>query len=431
MSRLPNEQIAGAFRRALECGVFAPATDTAALFYDLSHISDQVSAVLTSFPPTALHTVAVKANPLRKVLEHIAHLGTGLEVASLPELLLAERSGFPGSRIVFDSPAKTETELRRALEFGCHINADSLYELDRIARLLDEERVQSTSTIGVRVNPQVGTGSIAATSVAGQYSKFGVALSENRDELLDRFMRHEWLNGLHLHIGSQGCSLAMLLEGIGRVLDLANDADALLDKRGTGRKIRTFDIGGGLPVSYHADSKSVTVQDYASEIHRRYSDLFSERFRLITEFGRYIHANSGWVATRVEYVKQHRDRKTAVVHVGADMFLRKCYRPNDWHHEIVVLDSAGRIKDGVDGDPYVIAGPLCFAGDMLADGIALPVVKEGDVMIIRDSGAYTLSMWSRYNSRQTPKVIGYEHDGQRFRILKEQETIDEVLRFWE
>lgn len=431
MPRIPDDRIAMAFREALASGALMNESDTAVIFYDMSFIFEQIAALTSAFPPATLHAIAIKANPLQPMLLSLRTLGVGFEAASLPELFLAVKAGATADRIVFDSPAKTIAELRHALELGCRINADSLDELDRIAHLIENEGISTSSTIGIRVNPQVGTGNIALTSVAGAYSKFGVPLEDYRSALLDRFVQHEWLTGLHLHIGSQGCSMEMLLEGIGRVLALADEVDALLKSHGRSKRVRIFDIGGGLPVPYAPGDNPASIEAYAQEIGRRFPVLFSGRFKLITEFGRYVHANSGWVASRVEYVKKDRHGKTAIIHVGADLFLRKCYRPMDWHHEIMVFDSKGEIKGGTDENPYVVAGPLCFAGDVLADGIRLPVVNPGDFIIIRDAGAYTLSMWSRYNSRQIPKVIGYIDDGQRLVVFKERETIDQTLSFWE
>ncbi|HEX7680890.1 MAG TPA: diaminopimelate decarboxylase, partial [Thermoanaerobaculia bacterium] len=80
--------------------------------------------------------------------------------------------------------------------------------------------------------------------------------------------------------------------------------------------------------------------------------------------------------------------------------------------------------------PYVIAGPLCFAGDIVARNVLLPRIEEGDFIIIRDTGAYTLSMWSRYNSRQMPKVVGYRDDGALMTILKQRETVHDIIAFW-
>ena len=365
-----------------------------------------------------------------KILKRLEKLGVGLESATLPELYLAEKSGFTPDRIVFDSPTKTISELEYALNLGCHINADSLYELDRIAELLRNLKFKSKSTIGIRINPQVGTGSIAFSSVAGEYSKFGIPLKANRQILIKKFEEYNWLTGVHLHIGSQGCPIEMLLEGIETVLGFTNEVNDLFDKKRLRHKIDIFDLGGGLPVSYYKDEESDTLINYVNEIRTRFKELFSDKYKLKTEFGRYIHANTGWVASKVEYVKREAHINTAMIHVGADLFLRKCYRPEDWHHEVFVVDCDGGIKEGLDKNEYVIAGPLCFAGDIIAKGIRLPKVEQGDYIIIQDTGAYTLSMWSRYNSRQIPKVVGYLDEGSNFELIKDREKISEILEFW-
>lgn len=430
LSRISDEKISTAFRRALQEIGLVKEDDTALIFYDLSYLDERINDLIALFPKTTLHAVAIKANPLAKILRRIETLGVGLEAATLPELYLAEKSGLSADRIVFDSPAKTKNEIEYALDLGCHINADSLYELDRIDELLKQREFKSKSTIGVRINPQVGTGSIASTSVAGEYSKFGVPIKANRRALIEKFEQYDWLTGVHLHIGSQGCSVEMLLDGLETVFNFTKEVNEILERKNTGRKIDVFDMGGGLPVSYHKDKDPVLLSYYVKEMRERFKELFGNDFKLITEFGRYIHANTGWVASRVEYVKREPGGNTAMIHVGADLFLRKCYRPEDWHHEVLVVDYRGRIKEGTDKNKYVIAGPLCFAGDMIARDIQLPVVEPGDYIIIQDTGAYTLSMWSRYNSRQIPKVIGYTDDGNKFEVLRERETLDTLMEFW-
>jgi diaminopimelate decarboxylase len=95
-----------------------------------------------------------------------------------------------------------------------------------------------------------------------------------------------------------------------------------------------------------------------------------------------------------------------------------------------VTDSKGILKKGTETFSYSIAGPLCFAGDILAKDIALPLVEEGDYILIHDVGAYTLSMWSRYNSRQIPKVIGYHNNKDDFKILKNRESRQDLVDFW-
>jgi diaminopimelate decarboxylase len=397
------------------------------MFYDLSFIDDRINRLKKVFPETALHAIAVKANPLIKILSRIKNKGVGLEVASLPEIYIAEKAGFARENIVFDSPCKTREEIEYALQSGIYINSDSFAELDRIGEILKIR--DSESRIGLRINPQVGTGSIKSTSVAGAISKFGVPLNENRQEIINYYLKYNWLKGIHVHIGSQGCPVPLLIEGIRKVLDLALEINRCLAKESKST-VSVFDIGGGLPVSYYADKEPVTIEQYHAMLKETCPELFTGGFRLITEFGRYIHANAGWVAARVEYVKREPGYNIIITHVGADLLLRKCYNPGDWHHEISVTDKYGNLKTGTDSNKYSVAGPLCFAGDVLATDLDLPVVVEGDYILIHDTGSYTLSMWSRYNSRQMPKVLGYHSENDTFELLKERESKEDLLDFW-
>ena len=309
-----------------------------------------------------------------------------------------------------------------------NLNADSFDELDRIAEVL--KTVRSKSTIGVRINPQVGLGSIKSTSVADSISKFGIPIVDNRERIKEYYLKYEWLRAIHVHIGSQGCPVPLLIDGIRLVLNLANEVNESLKLKSTQNLLGTFDIGGGLPVSYYPGENPVSMEQFHTLLRQTCKELFDGKYRLITEFGRYIYANAGWVASKVEYVKREREYNIIMTHVGADLFLRKCYHPGEWHHHITVVNSEGRIKMGTDKNKYIIAGPLCFAGDVLAKDVELPAVYEGDYILVHDAGAYTLSMWSRYNSRQIPKVIGYNAGNNAFEIIKKRETRQELFAFW-
>ncbi len=424
LSRITSSEMAAVFQSACQAGLMDE-PHSAVIFYDLTRLKARFDALKKSFPTGTLHAVAIKANPLLRILNRFADWNAGAEAASLPEMHLALRAGFAPAHIVFDSPCKTPAEICFALEKGIYLNVDNLAELARVATL--RETVASNSCIGIRLNPQIGLGRIAMTSVAGEYSKFGIPLKPYRPELLAAFARYSWLRGLHVHIGSQGCSPELLIKGIGLVYEFALE----VNRQAGYPQINHFDIGGGLPVAYRATDTDYTMADYAADLAGSCPELFSGHFRLLTEFGRYLQANCGWTVSRVEYVKPAAELSTIIIHVGADLLLRRCYQPKDWHHDLTVLDAAGRLKAGSVA-PYAIAGPLCFSGDMIARRVELPEVCAGDFLAIHDTGAYTLGMWSRYNSRQVPRVIGYEGGNglPEFSILKERETIDDVLNFW-
>jgi diaminopimelate decarboxylase len=427
-SNLSEEEMSWTFSQALSNKNLVGPDDTAVVFYDLDFLTDRINDLQKLFPPNTLHALAVKANPLTNILTKINALGVGSEVASLPELYLAEMAGFAPEAIVFDSPCKTKTELEYALKAGVCLNADSFDELDRIAEIL--KTVNSKSVIGIRINPQVGPGRIKSTSVADGISKFGIPINENKNRLLAYFLKYNWLTGIHVHIGSQGCPVPLIIEGIRKILDLAIELNTLLKQESKQNRITVFDIGGGLPVSYHTGHEPVTMKHFVDMLKSSCSELFEGQFRLITEFGRHIYANTGWVASKVEYVKREPGYNIIMTHVGADMFLRKCYNPGDWHHHITLVDRHGKLKTGTDANKYTVAGPLCFGGDVIATDLELPMVAEGDYILVHDAGAYTLSMWSRYNSRQMPKVIGYHSGNNTFEILKGRESRNDLLRFW-
>jgi len=406
-------------QQALETGYFREC-DTSVVLYDLDRLEQGFAAIRSAFPGETLHAVAVKASPLPPILALLSGLGAGAEAASLPELHLALAAGNPAERIVFDSPAKTLEELRFALARGVHINADNLDELARLDALAGTSG--HIPRAGLRVNPQVGHGAIRATSVAGRYSKFGVPMAARR-EIKAAFDAYPWLSGLHVHVGSQGCPLELLVAGVGAVYDLALEINR---EQGAGR-VRLFDLGGGLPAAYRDEDAPPTPAVYAAALRERCPELFSGAFSLVTEFGRSLFAPCAVAASRVEYVKIQPGHKTAVIHLGADMFVRECYNPKAWSHRVRLLDRTGREKTGRTGC-WHLAGPLCFSGDFPIRRARLPAVSPGDIIVIEDVGAYTLSMWSRYNSRQMPRVLG-GHRG-RFAVLREREEPGEVVDFW-
>lgn len=406
--------------KALEAGVVG-GRDDVVIFYDLTRLDKLLASLASAFPTGTLHAVAVKANPLVEVLKRIRISGHGAEVASMGEVQLALAAGHAPDTIVFDSPAKSRTEIRTALELGIRINANSLDEVHRLALARNDFR--DHGQIGLRVNPQIGEGSISSTSVAARRSKFGVRLEAQRGRIAETLADCPWITGLHTHIGSQGMSVTQLVKGIGTVYDFFTE--------NSGRNnVRTFNVGGGLPVQYRESDENVDFSEYARQLRERCPKLFDSDIELVTEFGRALHASCGWVASRVEYVTDDIDVPILVTHAGADIFLREAYCPRDWHHKISLSDSQGNLRGGTERT-FDIAGPLCFAGDYLARGVRLPEdASEGDFVLVHDAGAYTFSMWSVYNSRKFPLVLGYEGSGERFYRLRRSHTDHDTVNFW-
>jgi diaminopimelate decarboxylase len=346
-----------------------------------------------------------------------------------------------------------------------------LDEIDKVNAILNAQghtgrEEQYVKQFGLRINPVVIGGSIASTSTATTLdSKFGLALLTDNDNttkerLMALYRNNPWLQGVHVHVGSQGCSLDMLVTGAKRVVEFALAVNDALGQR----QIQVIDIG-----VYDGNAKEAyRFEEYVNALNQHVPLLFtSGYFTVITEFGRSILVKCGITISRVETVKNwllksgscgnngnNNDRQPAaarivVIHVGANQFLRTAYLPNEWKHCFSVFDPNGNPKgcddenDDDDDDHVVpfllhdIAGPMCFSGDYLAKGIWLPEIKAGDYLVIHDTGGYTMSMYSRYNSRCASGIYGYEYEGSnsssnniQLSILKMPETVDEALSFW-
>ncbi|MFG2307806.1 diaminopimelate decarboxylase [Streptomyces sp. NPDC048566] len=402
-----------AVRAAVEQGLITPEQPVVALL-DAAGIRESAAALRAAFdavtvPGTpVLHAFAVKAAPLVPVLRLLAEEGVGAEVASPGELALARAAGLPPDRTVLDSPAKTAAELREALALGIAVNADNPQELDRIDALV--RSAPTGSPIGLRVNPQVGGGSIGALSTATATSKFGVALRDDgaREWIVRTYADRPWLTRLHAHSGSQGVPLSLMARGVAETYALAEE----INRHAGRRQVDTIDIGGGLPVNFDSDATAPTYAQYARLLAEAVPGLFDGRYGLVTEFGRSLLAKHGTVLARVEYAKRAGGRAIAVTHAGVQVAARTVYAPGAWPLRIAAYDAKGRPKTGPDV-VQDIAGPACFAGDLLAEGRALPLLAQGDLAAALDTGAYYFAHHYAYNSLTRPGVYGYAPAGGR------------------
>ncbi|MGW6786989.1 diaminopimelate decarboxylase [Streptomyces sp. NPDC054987] len=398
---------------------------------DTDGIRASATALTTAFatalaPGTpVLHAFAVKAAPLVPVLRLLAAAGLGCEVASPGELALARAAGVPAGRTVLDSPAKTTAELREALALGIAVNADNRQELERLDGLVAQ--APTASPIGVRINPQTGAGTIDALSTATSTSKFGVALRDPgaRAWLVQAFLDRPWLTRLHIHSGSQGVPLELIAEGVRELHTLAEEINAAAGQR----RIDTLDIGGGLPVDFTSDATDPTYARYVSTLREAVPALFDGSYGLVTEFGRSLLAEHGLVLARVEYTKSSGSRPIALTHAGVQLATRTAYAPAAWPVRILPYDAKGAPKTGA---PVAqdVAGPACFAGDLLAAARELPPLSPGDLIGVPDTGAYFFTAHYGYNSLPRPAVHGYTvtPDGRvRFSLARPAQTAADIV----
>ncbi|MEY9968319.1 diaminopimelate decarboxylase [Streptacidiphilus sp. MAP12-16] len=397
-----------------------------AAFVDLAGLRENAQALRAAWPSEleVLHAFAAKATPLVPVLAELRNHGLGCEVSSPGELAQARAAGFTPDRIVLDSPVKTLGELTSALRDGIAVNIDNFEELDRVDRLVTP--ALPTPRIGIRVNPQVGIGTIEAMSTAGRTTKFGIPLADpgNRERLLDAYLARPWLRWLHVHVGSQGIPLELNAVGVAVAVEFAQEVN-----RHRPGQVEGIDVGGGLPVDFTDDTDSPTFADHVAVLRRAVPALFDGSFRIVTEYGRALMAKAGFIATRVEYIKTAGGRRIALTHAGAQVAARTTLAPEMWPLRVLAYDRDG-LPSRADHEIQDVAGPCCFAGDLLAKERLLPRLSAGDLVVVPDTGAYYFSSPFQYNSLPMPPVYGFDATAEgelAFSVLRAAETIESLV----
>jgi diaminopimelate decarboxylase len=352
---------------------------------------------------------AVKANSSLAVLQVLARLGSGFDIVSGGELERVLRAGGDPAKIVFSGVGKQAVEMQRALEAGIRcFNVESEPELLRLDSVAGEMGL--TAPVSLRVNPDVDARTHPYISTGLRDNKFGIdvgiAMHAYQHAAALPNIR---VTGIDCHIGSQLTEITPFVDALDRVLDLVDRLAA------DGIPLAHIDIGGGLGIPYRQEDAPPPPDSYARALLKHLSHRPQE---LLLEPGRAIAGNAGILLTRVEYLKHTAYKNFAVV----DAAMNDLQRPalyDAWHDIIPVAPRAG------DAVTYDVVGPVCETGDFLGRQREL-ALAENDLLAVRSAGAYGFSMSSNYNTR--PRAAEVMVDGDSIHIIRERETIDDLVR---
>jgi diaminopimelate decarboxylase len=372
------------------------------------------SAAFAAVPHTVCYSV--KANSNLSLLKLLARAGAGFDVVSGGELLRVERADRRSlARVVFSGVGKTAEEIESALRKRILLfNIESEQELENVARAAAERRVNAN--IAFRVNPDVNANTHPYISTGLHEHKFGIPIAD-AVALYRRAARMKRLSpvGVSVHIGSQINDFSAFAEAMARVADLVRQL------RAEKIDIRYVDAGGGLGIDYHADETlaafAARVEAYARAISAPLSHL---GIHLILEPGRSLVARAGVLVTRLLYTKRNGSKRFAVVDAAMNDLLRPALYQA--FHRIQPIEQ----KDSAPQTKYDVVGPVCESGDFLGRDRELPELSPGDLLIVRDVGAYGMSLTSNYNSRPRPAEILVK--GSRATVIRKRETVKDLLR---
>lgn len=351
---------------------------------------------------------AVKANSNIAVLNLLARLGSGFDIVSVGELHRVLKAGGDPAKIVFSGVGKREDEMAFALEQGIKcFNVESASELIRLNSVAESMGLQAP--VSLRVNPDVDAKTHPYISTGLKENKFGIAFEQAKAVYVQaQEMAHINVVGIDCHIGSQITELSPFQDALVRVLDLVNELTEV------GINIQHIDIGGGLGINYQGEAPPSRA-DYVNVIT---DTLSGHDVELLMEPGRSIVGNAGVLLTKVEYLNATPYHNFAVVDAAMNDLIRPALY-SGWHDikRVVEASSAEAVE-------YDVVGPVCETGDFLGKNRTLQL-EQGDLLAVCSAGAYGFTMTSNYNSR--PRVCELVVDGEQIHVIRERETIDDLI----
>jgi diaminopimelate decarboxylase len=358
--------------------------------------------------PHRIH-YALKANSSFAVVKLLRGVGSAVDANSIGEVELALRAGFPPADIVFSGVGKSPDEIERAVQLELKtINAESAGELERIDRTAQARGVRAR--VALRVNPDIDAGTHPHISTGLHINKFGVPL-EQAAALYRRMATQPGLQpvAIHVHLGSQIISTEPIQRAAAAVVKLAREL------RDSGIQLEHIDVGGGLGISYDG-SRVPAAGEYAAAV---LAIVGPSGLPIALEPGRFIVGAAAVLLARVVDLKPAAGgHHFAVLDAGMTELMRPALYGSFHRIEPVTRRQAREMC-------YDIVGPVCESTDALGHARRLPALDVGDLLAIRDAGAYGSAMSSNYNRRPLPPEVLV--DGGQATLIRRRQTIDDQL----
>ncbi len=375
--------------------------------YDAESIKLQFDKLINAFPKTKIKLkYAAKALTNISILKYLRSIGAGLDAVSIQEVELGMMAGFKAEEIMYTPNGVSFEEIVEGVDKGVMLNIDNISILEQFGN-----KYQDSVPVCIRINPHLMAGGNHKISTGHIDSKFGISILQTRHLL--RVIKTYNINvvGVHMHTGSDILDAAVFLNG----------ADLLFDVAKQLKTIEFIDFGSGFKVPYHESDVEVDVADLGGKISKAFNDFCKEygrELQLWFEPGKYLVSESGVLLAKTNVVKT----TPATVFAGVDSGLNHLIRPMmyDAYHDIINISNT----EGTER-VYTIVGYICET-DTFGWDRKLNEISEGDILAIKNAGAYGYSMSSNYNSRFRPAEVLIING--EAKLIRKRETMEDLTR---
>jgi len=358
-----------------------------------------------SFSP--LICFAIKSNTNVNLIREIRKFGLGADVVSMGELMMALKAGIDPKKIVFSGVGKTSNEISYAINKKILlINAESKSEINEIERIARSKN--KVVNIGIRLNPNTDAKTLKQISTGKKENKFGVD-EKTFFELVNysKLSKNINLKCLSVHIGSQILDhkpYEKMLKVVDRIIKKNN------------YKFEFIDLGGGMGISYEKNNIKLNYQKYNIAIKKF---LKNHNSKIIFEPGRAIVGNIGSLISKVIYIKQNNKKDFIILDAAMNDLMRPAlYGAN---HKTLPAIKTNQISKKV----YEFVGPICESTDKFTTLKKFQKLKEKDLVVMCDVGAYGMSLSSNYNVRPKPAEILIK--GSKINVIKKRQKLKDLI----
>jgi diaminopimelate decarboxylase len=375
--------------------------------YDGKKIVTQLQNLKNAFSENPLKIkFAMKALSNVSILKLLKKNGAGVDAVSIQEAQLALGAGFEEEEIQFTPNCVDFSEIVAGIDAGLCINLDNLSVLEKFGK-----KYGSTYPCGLRLNPHIMAGGNYKISTGHGNSKFGISVYQ-LPQIMQLVAQYKIVvNGLHIHTGSEITETEVFLKMAEILFGVARDFPEL----------KFIDFGSGFKVAYKEGDHTTNIYDLGLKLGKAFKEFYSsygKQLELWIEPGKYVVSEAGYLLVNANVIKA----TPSVTFVGVDSGLNHLIRPMmyDAYHEIVNVSNLSGLQK-----IYTVVGNICETDTLGADR-KLNEVREGDLLAVKNAGAYGYAMASNYNSRFRPaEVLIWNGKAQ---LIRKRDTLDDLLR---
>lgn len=375
--------------------------------YDADVIVRQIESLRKSFGGVDLKIkFAAKALTNVSILKLMRKQGVGVDVVSIEEAKLALHAGYKPEEIMFTPNGVAFEEIVAGVELGLSINIDNLPTLKKFG-----ERYRNSKPCSLRLNPGIMAGGNYKISTGHLQSKFGISIQQ-LTQIIDVVKADNIvINGLHIHTGSEVDDVDVFMKV----------AEVLFSTAKNFSHLKFIDFGGGFKVPYKEGDSVTDIAALGTNLSKAFI-LFSKEYgrslELWIEPGKYLVSEAGSLLTKASVVKETPLLTFVHVNTGLNHLIRPMMY--DAYHTITNISNPTGSKE-----KYTVVGYICETDTLGADR-SLNEVREGDVLAIRNAGAYGFSMASNYNSRLKPAEVLVING--KAELIRERERFEDLLK---